>query len=43
MLEMKNIILDAVNEVGCIEAEEALKHFDTNEMPLIRERVKWTS
>lgn len=43
MLEMENIILDAVNKVGCIGTEEALKHFDTNGSPLIREGVKWTS
>jgi hypothetical protein len=43
LLEMENIILDAVNEVGCMGTEEALKQFDTNGMPLIREGIKWTS
>ena len=43
MLEMENIILDAVNEVGCIGTKEALKRFDTNGMPLIREGINWTS
>jgi len=43
MLEMENSILDAVNEVGCIGTKEALKQFDTNGMPLIREGSKWTS
>ena len=43
LLEMENSILDAVNEVGCMGTEEALKQFDTNGMPLIREGIKWTS
>jgi hypothetical protein len=43
LLEMENSILDAVNEVGCAGTEEALKQFDTNGMPLIREGIKWTS
>lgn len=43
MIEMENRVLDAVNEVGCIATEEALKRFDTNGMPLIKEGIKWTS
>ena len=43
MIEMENTILDAVNTVGCIGTEEALKQFDTDGMPLIREGIKWTS
>ena len=43
LLEMENSILDAVNEVGCIGTEEALKRFDSNGKPLIREGIKWTS
>jgi hypothetical protein len=30
LLEMENSILDAVNEVGCVGTEEALKRFDTH-------------
>lgn len=43
MIEMENAVLDAVNEVGCIATGEALKHFDTNGLPLIKDGVKWTS
>lgn len=43
MLEMENTILDAVNDVGCVATGEALKRFDTNGRPIIREGVKLTS
>jgi hypothetical protein len=43
LLEMENSLLDAVNEVGCIGTEEALKRFDPHGMPLMREGIKWTS
>ncbi len=43
LLEMESSILDAVNEVGCVGTEEALKRFDSNGMPLMRDGIKWTS
>jgi hypothetical protein len=43
MMDMENTILDAVNEVGCVATGEALKRFDTNGSPIIREGVKLTS
>ena len=42
MMDMENNVLNAVNEVGCIATGEALKQFDTNGMPLIKEGSKWT-
>ncbi len=42
MMEMENKVLNAVNEVGCIATGEALKQFDTNGMPLIKNGIKWT-
>ena len=43
MMEMESSILDAVNDVGCVATGEALKRFDTNGNPIIREGVKLTS
>jgi hypothetical protein len=43
MMEMENTILDAVNDVGCVATGEALKRFDTNGQPIIKEGVKLTS
>lgn len=43
MMEMENTILDGVNEVGCIATGVALKRFDTDGSPIIREGVKLTS
>jgi len=43
MLEMENTILNAVNKVGCVGTEEALKQFDTNGSPLLLNDVKWTA
>lgn len=40
MMEMENTILDAVNDVGCVATGVALKRFDTNGSPIIREGVK---
>jgi hypothetical protein len=34
---MENTILDAVNDVGCVATGEALKRFDTDGLPIIRE------
>lgn len=42
LLEMENAILDGVNKVGCLATAEALKRFDTDGSPLIRDGVKWT-
>ena len=43
MMEMENIILDAVNDVGCVATGVALKRFDTNGSPIIRDGTKLTS
>jgi hypothetical protein len=43
MMEMENTILDAVNDVGCTATGVALKRFDTDGSPIIREGVKLTS
>ncbi|CAC9507855.1 hypothetical protein [uncultured Gammaproteobacteria bacterium] len=43
MMKMENMILDAVNDVGCVATGEALKRFDTDGLPIIREGVKLTS
>ena len=43
MMEMENTILDALNDVGCVATGEALKRFDTNGRPIIRDGVKLTS
>ena len=42
LLEMEDAILDGINEVGCLATAEALKRFDTDGSPLIRDGVKWT-
>lgn len=43
MMEMENTILDAVNDVGCVATGEALKRFDTDGNPVIKEGIKLTS
>lgn len=43
MLEMENVILDAVNDMGCAVTGEALKRFDTDGLPLVLNGVKLTS
>lgn len=43
MMAMENTILNAVNAVGCIATGVALKRFDTDGSPIIREGVKLTS
>ncbi|MCK5190049.1 MAG: ISKra4 family transposase [Methylococcales bacterium] len=43
MMEMENKILDGVNEVGSLATGEALKRFDTDGSPIVREGVKLTS
>lgn len=43
MMKMENMILDAVNDVGCVATGEALKLFDTDGSPIIREDIKLTS
>ena len=43
MMRMENMILDAVNDVGCVATGEALKLFDTDGSPIIREDTKLTS
>ena len=42
LLEMEDAILDGINEVGCLATAEALKRFDTDGSPLIKDGVKWT-
>ena len=42
-MTMENTILDAVNDVGCIATGIALKRFDTDGSPIIREGIKLTS
>ena len=39
MMKMENMILDAVNDVECVATGEALKRFDTDGLPIIREGV----
>lgn len=43
MMKMENMILDAVNDVGCVATGEALKCFDTDGSPIIKEDTKLTS
>ena len=43
LIEMENIILDATNEIGCLATGAALKRFDSNGSPIVREGVKWTA
>ena len=44
LIEMENTILDATNEIGCLATGGgALKRFDSNGSPIIREGVKWTA
>ncbi len=43
MMEMENTILNAVNDVGCVATGIALKRFDTDGSPIIREGIKLTS
>ena len=33
-MKMENMILDAVNDVGCVATGEALKRFDTDGLPI---------
>ena len=40
MMKMENMILDAVNDVGCVATGEALKCFDTDGSPIIKEGTK---
>ncbi|TXL15556.1 hypothetical protein BMR04_11510 [Methylococcaceae bacterium HT3] len=42
-MKMENMILDAVNDVGCVATGEALKCFDTDGSPIIKEDTKLTS
>jgi len=43
MMEMENDILDGINEVGCLATGEALKRFDTEGQPIIRNGEKYTA
>jgi hypothetical protein len=38
LLEMEDAILDGVNEVDCLATAEALKRFDTNCSPIIKDK-----
>ena len=43
LIEMENTILDATNGIGCLATAAALKRFDSNGSPIIREGIKWTA
>lgn len=43
MLEMEEGIQEAVNAVGSLATEQALKRFDTDGTPLVMGETKWTS
>ena len=43
LMEMENIILDGINEVGCLATGAALKRFDTDGSPLIHSEEKYTA
>jgi hypothetical protein len=43
LMEMENTILDATNEIGCLATAAALKRFDSNGSPLLKEGIKWTA
>ena len=43
MLESEEVILDALNEAGCIATGEALKRFDTDGSAIVIGGMKWTS
>ena len=42
MLHAEDSIQLAVNEVGCLVTEQALKQFDTDGSPIITGEIKWT-
>lgn len=42
MLNAENSIQHAVNEVGCLATQQALKQFDTDGSPIITGDIKWT-
>ena len=42
LMTMEEQIQNAVNEVGCLATEDALKHFDTDGSPISIGGVKWT-
>ncbi|NKC11414.1 MAG: hypothetical protein GKR94_04170 [Gammaproteobacteria bacterium] len=43
MLRSEEAIRDALNNVGCLAAEQALKQFDTDGSPIILGDIKLTS
>lgn len=43
LMEMENTILEVVNEIGNKATEEALKRFDTDGSPIIKNEVKLTA
>lgn len=42
MLDAEENIQQAINEVGCLATQQALKQFDTDGSPLMTGEIKWT-
>lgn len=43
LMDMENSILDALNNAGNSATTEALKRFDTDGVPIIKDGIKWTA
>jgi hypothetical protein len=43
LMNMENTILDATNKIVCLAMAAALKRFDSDGSPILREGIKWTA